>query len=264
MANRLYPFLFFHRRRFDRTVWLHDARDLLAFCEISAALAEDGFRYGGPLFNIPPPEDPAPDAPRRRIDVGDVDGEDIILDLTRAPLSDREHGGRKRVPRGWTEVEDLILECLGNVFEELSRSEAALRSWVRARLPREFADWGQIEFYSNHPGHILRTNPRDGTGWRKRPRDSRTTAGYLLRVEHLWRGGPGLLAAFSMSGDTTLLWARCLRTRFPELLSKPGFVIAELTVPQIPPLPTSLREAGEEQCEARIVLSAGPEIFAAS
>jgi hypothetical protein len=44
-----------------------------------------------------------------------------------------------------------------------------------------------------------------------------------------------LLASFGMDGYSTLIWNRLVRLRYPDLLTKPGFVMAEIIFKQ--PIP---------------------------
>ena len=41
---------------------------------------------------------------------------------------------------------------------------------------------------------------------------------------------PGLLACFSIDGCSTLIWNRIVRMQYPHLLTRPGFIMAQLTL----------------------------------
>jgi hypothetical protein len=62
-----------------------------------------------------------------------------------------------------------------------------------------------------------------------KPRNTRETVVFLLRIDRLWVGGPGLLAAWGMSGETTLAWAYRLGHDLAYLLDGPRFVMAKMT-----------------------------------
>ena len=68
-----------------------------------------------------------------------------------------------------------------------------------------------------------------------------STVAFLFRADSLpgVEGTPGLpralLASFGMDGYSTLIWNTVVRLRYPHLVAKPGFVMAELIFKQ--PIP---------------------------
>lgn len=112
-------------------------------------------------------------------------------------------------------------------FASLSRVEAILHPTFHGELARGFEDRKHIIFYA-----------REGSRYNElgaaRYRSSNRTAAFLLHLDELGPGEPGYIGIFAMDGTTTLIWAYLLRTRFPELAEKPGFVMAELEMGVIP------------------------------
>jgi hypothetical protein len=261
MSGLVYPMLFYDKPRREGLGWIHSPRDPLAAMEIVDALVDEGFRYGGPRFNVEPAEEPPPGAPLRSMDVHDLGPDDLILVVTRPPQDDDEEDSRLQVARGWTDVEAHILSRTRLLFTKLSRGKIIVADGVRELLPERCADRGRIQFQLTWPPRYLSMRA-DGQHRSRLPKDENRTAGYLIRMDELWPGGPGLLVAFSLAGDTTLVWAHCLRTRFPELLRRRGFVIGELSIPSGSPRPTSLAEAGVTECRADIVLQTDESVFA--
>ncbi|MEB2343959.1 MAG: hypothetical protein OZ948_04405 [Deltaproteobacteria bacterium] len=206
----------------SRRVRPFQIRDGAATFEMLALLARLGWHYGGLLLNHSPPprsrpggllEVPVPAGPGDR-----------ILTATRPPL---DECGRKQVNRGQTDLEKRILEAWRGCFTILSRVEAILHPTFHGELARGFEDRKHIFFYA-----------REGSRYNElgaaRYRSSNRTAAFLLHLDELGPGEPGYIGIFAMDGTTTLIWAYLLRTRFPELAEKPGFVMAELEMGVIP------------------------------
>jgi hypothetical protein len=58
-----------------------------------------------------------------------------------------------------------------------------------------------------------------------------------------------------MGGVETLVWTHRLRTEFPHLLERPGFMMAEMEPPAVvPERPTNLSEARFQDWRIEVVL----------
>ena len=71
-----------------------------------------------------------------------------------------------------------------------------------------------------------RRSPRSPLGER--------TAAFLLRVEEIWPGGPGLVAAFGLNALSTLTWCHQLRYRCPWMHENRGLTMVELYPTEAP------------------------------
>ena len=252
LENAVHPFFYYQPRpdqsRALRIPWI---RDETASHEIQMALLARGMAPGEPILNRPPPErlraEPPP-AEHLTVDLSFVRPEDVLLLTTRPPLDDREHGDRKQIEKAYTRIERVILHAVRPHLEVCARSHVKLAAGPRSALPERFQTRRDMAFRQGEGGFYKELNALDGRGWRrwrKRPR----TAAFLLRVESLWPGGPGLLAAFGMDGTSTLVWAYRLRRDFAHLLDEPGFTMVEMTARPLPDRPTDLRFANDWRIE---------------
>ena len=57
---------------------------------------------------------------------------------------------------------------------------------------------------------------------------------FLLRTKSIPEYGCDLLVSFGMGGWETLIWNRIVRKQFPQWLTHPVFVVAELDMSKIP------------------------------
>jgi len=81
------------------------------------------------------------------------------------------------------------------------------------------------------------------------------TAAYFLRVNSVPGLNCDLIASFGMDGYCTLIWNRIIRTRYPDWLASPRFVMASLTFKKpIPPKPITPDFAdNEDHIEVRLL-----------
>ena len=206
-------------------------RDPLAALLVVHALQEQGFRLGNVLFNFPPFGDEASDtlaAVNAHADEGD-----LIVTPTRAPVSDEEQGDHRPVRRGYTTLEEVVLQIWQRYFRVLSRGHIILARGLCELLPAGYGDRSDIFFLRKKGAPYKQLGRRP---YRGRAR----SAAFLVRERELWPEGPGYLGFFGMDAVTTLIWAHLLRERHPELLREPAFVMAELSGPPIPVRPTDL------------------------
>jgi hypothetical protein len=222
-SHHVYPFAYsLPQHDSSRRVRPFQIRDGAATFEMLALLSRFGWQYGGLLLN----HSPLPKSdPGHLLEVPVPAGPgDRILSATRPPL---DECGRKQVNRGYTDLEERILAAWRSCFASLNRVEAVLHPRLHHELARGYEDRKHIFFYA-----------REGSRYNElgsvRYRGSNRTAAFLLHLESFGPGQPGYVGFFAMDGTTTLIWAYLLRTRFPELVEKPGFVMAELDMGVIP------------------------------
>ena len=55
-----------------------------------------------------------------------------------------------------------------------------------------------------------------------------------------------------MDGRETLIWNRIVRTRFPDWVNRPAFIVAEMNLTRIPETPTTLEFV--DQIKVKILL----------
>ena len=219
---------------------IHQLRDGDAFAEVSPLLYSAGYEYGGLLLNLPTSETDVPP----EIDLSFLSSSDLLVVNTRPPLDDRDSEDKKRVPSSRTNLEDAMFEALRSYLATCARSRIRLSKAIARQLPESFRDRALIWFYEYTNGTYYRYRWPDDDNWQK-PGSPKRTAFYLIRIPAIWKGGPGLLVAFGMSGTDTLLWSYLLRTRFPEWILSHEFLMAEAVPGVIPRYPTDLSFAAD-------------------
>ena len=73
------------------------------------------------------------------------------------------------------------------------------------------------------------------------PKGSHTAICFFLRASAIPEYGCGLVVSFGMGGWETLIWNRIVRTKHPEWLKRPCFVVGEFDMNGLPPRPATLR-----------------------
>ena len=227
-------------------------RDGAAFAELGAWLSRRGFEYGRLIPNrLPRPEEfrekraeleGASHHGRRHVEdvvtyreIQDsfLEPGDLVIVPTRPPLNDLDHQDKVRSQPGFTTLEQKIFRECRQYLDVCSRSHVRFTPAVAERLPGNFADRADVTV-RQVKGPWYRVLKRlDGRGRPSRFSDRpRRTAAYLLylpEVKTLHRAG--LLVAFGMGGDQTLVFAHRLRTDLEPLLDRPGFTMVEMTAP---------------------------------
>lgn len=225
------PFLYFVSNDRDSLA----RRDTCANHHVCRSLWTRGYGPGEHIHNYPVVDDPNDEPP-----VDDAwtafPSSDVILQTTRPPMDDDEHGDRKRVPNGIHPIEPLVFDAVRPYISTCARSALTLSRETAAQLPREWASLGTMKFaqyeharltmHRCHPGLVRTKNP-----WRSTPVESREMITFLLRVEHLWADGPGLVLAFGMNGKATYAWTHRLAHDLGHLLDRPRFLMAKLSFP---------------------------------
>jgi len=135
--------------------------------------------------------------------------------------------------------------------EILARSHVKLAPALRPALRAGFENRQDMVLYQRNGAWYKSLNALDGRGWRTWSASPRTPA-FLLYVDELWPGGPGLVNAFGMDGVATEVWAYRLRRDFAYLLDAPVFAMVELEGGGIPERPFDLRWALDWKIEVAI------------
>ncbi len=211
---------------------IHERRDQTAALQLQPVLAGLGYEPGEPIFNSPPASPRV--QPPYQIDLSFVAPGDLLLHTTRPPMDDEVVGGRKKIDRAQTDLEDRIFGLWRRYLERCARYEMVLQRWLYDLLPAGYESHREMHFYERTGAPYKSLNDRAGSGNRATGCGERRTAAFLLRVDEAWEGGPGYLGAFGLDGVATLVWACRLRRDLCDLLARPGFVFAELENTGIP------------------------------
>lgn len=219
---------------------LFQARDGMAFGELTAGLPAQGYSFGTTIHFYPDDE-------RRLDEFPAFQCGDLLVLPTRPPLTDREAKipPRRIIRDSKNELEKLLFKQIFRYLSYCTRKHVTLTEEAQRCLGVDPNEWGSLEFFENtgmtHPFGEAHIQKHSVTGRKPQKDQPPSTVGFLVQVASLsgvggTRGLPcGLLAAFGMDGYSTLIWNRLLRVRFPELLTRPGFVMAQIIFKQ--PIP---------------------------
>ena len=244
--KRFHPLLYrIAPRDKQRPPKLFQLRDLCAGMELASALQKLGFQLGYQIFNHPPrrgPQKPPPGGPPFKVDVSFVKKHDVLLQFTRPPFSDIPSGAKRKVLPAHTDLELRLFAAWEREFLlKSARDHLIVHPDQHGAFRPGFEHLREISFMQKGWGAPYhKVNDQQGDGLRLYRGRPKTTL-FLLRLEEAWEGGPGYVCAFGMDGCTTLFWAHRLANDFRHLLEKPGFVIAELELRELPDHPTDLR-----------------------
>jgi hypothetical protein len=215
-------------------------RDGLAGDQITEALRCQGFLPGEDFLNFPPP--PGHQGDRiAKIDTSMCRKSDVISSFTRIPRSDLEQGARKKVPRGFTDLEEEIMDEWLPYVPSVSRLVVQLHERLHDKLPPGYENRRRMSLYEAEGAPYNELSACDGSAARAYSGVEHRTPVFKLRVGKMQKRNVGYLGTWALDGNTNLIWSRLLRTRHPELLSKPGFVMAELVGGHTPGRPLDLR-----------------------
>ncbi len=239
MKRRVHTFSYFlSPRDTTRDVKAFQRRDDAAALQILSALVELGFEPGESILN-PPPGNKVSHKMLLQVDLEQVKSQDLILLTTRPPMHDRHQGDRKQVQRGFTDLEASIFDVCGQFITKSSRSHLVLADSASQHLTSGFEGLAEMKFLEAEGAPFKALNAHDGTGWHHQT-GPRATATFLLHVDSMWAGGPGLLCAFGMDGLATLGWAYRLRHGLAHLLEGNRFLVARVALGKVPSRATSL------------------------
>jgi hypothetical protein len=253
MMGLVHIFSFFVARR-DKTrpLKIHQRRDLAAAIEILRVLLRMGYELGESILSFPPEKSPPPEGPEGSlypVDLSFVKPGDVLLQTTRPPIHDVHESPRKKVERGFTDLERPLFDVWGQYIAHCARSHMELHEALHDALPAGYENRRGMEFREAIGAPYKALNDFVGSGWRNTPKSERRTSAFLLRVEEAWEGGPGLIGAFGVDGTATLVWAYRLGRDLSHLLEEPGFVVAEMKNTGVPDRPTDLRWAMDWKVE---------------
>lgn len=237
-------------RDFTRPLPIFYHRDALAQLLVFGALTERGRTLGEPLFNMPPVPDhvmrPGDWCHEGQVKLGP---RNELLVLTRGPLDDQEYGEQKQVIRGYTKLEEEILEVLRIYFDHLSRSQVRLAQWVAAGLRPGFEHRRNIELYQRVGANYQSFPSAPRKERRNRGDRELTTAAFVLRKPSFNEDGATLLNVFAMDGSMALVWAYLLGRRHTDWLFEDGFRMVELSGPKLPVRASDLTFAADWSVE---------------
>lgn len=222
----------------------------MAFLELNAALARLGYEYATTTYLYPDDERTLADFPA-------FQPSDLLVLTTRPPLHDQvgiipPH--RKVIRAAKTELEAVLFAELAKYFEYCTRKHVQLtKEGARLLRVEQPGKWAHVELYEYCGAEILRhyIGPEPV---RPQP-DGHSTIAFFLRAVRLPKINCDFVASFGMDGYGTLIWNRMIRVRFPEWLSSPRFVMAELIYRHpIPPKPLTPEFVDDGSCvEVRLL-----------
>lgn len=215
---------------------------MAAALEVVPALLRLDYESGDTILEQPaarnqkPPREPYP------VDLSFVRPGDLLVQTTRPPLDDHIAESRKYIGPTYSELEALLFKVWRRFFKNCERSNVELEPEVRSQMTEGFENRRLMEFYEGYGAPYKQLNACDRRGWKK-PVAKGHTAAFLLRLDEAWPQGPGLVGAFGMDGVSTLVWCYRLARDFDHLLEKPGFVVVDLGLGEMPERLTNLRWA---------------------
>jgi len=233
-------------------------RDPEANAQLRIALHDLGYGFGESILNFPPAElnyDLLPEEALTMVSLPFVRCGDLLFQTTRPPLSDGEHVDRKRVEPSNTNVERAIFMHYWRYFKVCSRSYVELTEESASFLRVGKENRAAMTFYQEGCRYqfVQRLGgKRSGRG----PLGGRTAA-FLLRVDELWEGGPGFVAAWGLNALSTLAWCTLLRSRYSALLENRGLTMVELEPTEPPSRPLTHEWTG--QWGVQVLLETGCE-----
>ena len=138
---------------------------------------------------------------------------------TRPPLHDKGEGQPRRHLRpSSTALERAVHAPFDLFFQRCARNVVTLADAPAEKLPEEKRNRRSTTYYQYTRNGLEVTWAFYKTLDGRKPSSSRdrTTAVFLVYVPALWKDGPGLLSAFGMGANETLLWCHLLRTRMNQ------------------------------------------------
>jgi len=202
-------------------------RDGAAFGELTAQLPELNYGYGELIFN--PPFRRGKDRRLGKEYFSFIKRDDLIVLTTRPPMHDKEQGDKKGMPQSRTHLERMIFRACRKYFRVCARSHVVLTRAVAKRNKK-----ADLSFHQHKSARLKSHCALGALRATYVPRNTHTMIAFLLRTKSIPEYGCGLLVSFGMGGWETLIWNRIVRKQFPQWLTKPVFVMAELDMSQVP------------------------------
>lgn len=238
---------------------LASTRDPEANAQLRIALHDLGFGFGESILNFPPAKlnyDLLPETALTAVNLPFVRYGDMLFQTTRPPLSDGKHDDRKKIEPSNTNVERAIFTHYWRYFRACSRAYVELTEEAASFLRVGKENRASMTFYQD--GCRYQFVKRLGGKWSPRSPLGARTAAFLMRVDELWEGGPGFVAAWGLNALSTLAWCTLLRTHYSALLANRGLTMVELE-PVDPPSRPSTHE-WTQQWGVQILLETGGEL----
>jgi hypothetical protein len=145
---------------------------------------------------------------------------DLVLTSTRFGMNDIDDQVKTPVFLGNNWLEGQILEGWRIYVRRCSRKQVELTEQGMRVLDDTCRQLGKLEF-----------SDTDDASFGSRRAKERRTAGYIIYTKELWKGGPGCLSVFGMSGTVTLGFTSIVCERWSsDLLSMSNseVVVAEI------------------------------------
>ena len=217
------------RHSSERLPNLASPRDPEASAQLRNALQTLGFGFGQTVLNFPPAAlnyHLLPEPALTSVKLPFVEYGDMLFQTTRPPLSDGKHRDRKKIEPSNTNIERAIFDHYWRYFREVSRSYVELTREAACFLRSGKEDRASMTFFQDGCQYQY-LQALDGKRSPRSPLGSRTAA-FLMRVDALWEGGPGFIAAWGLNALSTLAWCTLLRSRYAYLLENRGLTMVEL------------------------------------
>lgn len=235
----------------NRPNWPFQTREGFALRQLSAGLRRHGYEDGRDLLNTPPPRG-RPRDELAHIDTSWSRPKDLCTTMTRIPRSDHLEGKRKKIPRGFTDLESEIMAEWEPYVPYCSRLMVQIHDRLHEKLPEGKKNLARITAYEKPCAPYNRLAACDGTPARKYRGQELRSPVYLLRLPKMQHRNMGYLGIWGLDGNTTLIWATILRFRLPQLLKQDHFVMAELVGGSVPDRPLDLDFAADWRAEILI------------
>ena len=249
-ARPRYWRLTYSNARPDDEPKLFKDRDAMAFCELTALMPQMGYDYATTVHLYPDDERTLKEFPR-------FGPSDLLVLTTRPPLHDKvgiipPH--RKVIHGAKTELEAMLFKVMSQYLEYCTRKHVELSQFGASCLKvTEPEKWKHVELYEYSGAEILKhfVGPEP-----VRPDEKhRSSIAFFLRANQISGINCDFIASFGMDGNGTLMWNRLIRTRYPEWLVSPHFVMAELIYKKpLPPRPLTPEFVDDGDCfEVRLL-----------
>jgi hypothetical protein len=215
-------------------------RDSVANVNLQVGLIGHGFEQGESILNFPPDHvnfDLLPEDELLHVEIPFAQEGDVLAATTRPPLSDGDHGDNKRIEPSNTTIERAIFQRYWAYFARCSRSFVTLTEEAASFLPQGMKNRAEMTFYQDGCRYQY-LQALDGQRSRREPMEE-WTAAFLLRVDQIWPGGPGLVAAWGLNAISTLAWSAMLRDGCSSMLDRRGLTMVELHPTEAPDRPST-------------------------
>ncbi len=213
IGKRVYHLAWYFSEKFPR---INHLRDTASFTLLMSILNQHGFVYGDTILNLPS---------KSTMDSSKFvfSPQDLVVLTTRPPISDLDMEDRRRIYRSGGDLETHILFTLkSKIFRVASRSHIKLTETLASRLPVEYLNRSDIQFFCNRS----KANPQQLSSYRflkKYPWDlppetieDSLSCFYFVFLKSKFPY-PACLALFSVGGFEGLRSCLFLKEKFEDL-----------------------------------------------